>query len=87
MTPAREIALALLDDAIASVSGATSLVGQRLAFLHDARSVIEDQVRDAEGDDRDEESTEPHWVGKAEAFGFWKRRCRPIDPTRPLSLC
>lgn len=70
MRPARGIALAMLHDAIASVSGATSLVGQKLAFLHDARGVIEDHVRDAEGDDRDEDSTEPHWVGKAEAFGI-----------------
>ncbi|MDU0341099.1 site-specific integrase [Bosea rubneri] len=70
MRPAREIALAMLDDAIESVSGTPPLVGQKLALLRDARGVIEDYVRDADGDDWDEERADTHWIGKAEAFGI-----------------
>lgn len=70
MRPAREIALAMLDDAIGSVSGTPPLVGQKLSLLRDARGVIENHVRDADGDDRDEAPADTHWIGKAEAFGI-----------------
>lgn len=70
MRPAREIALAMLDDAIGSVSGQPPLVAQKLAFLRDARGVIEDHVRDADGDDWHEERADAQWIDKAEAFGI-----------------
>lgn len=57
----------MLDDAIGRVSG-TTLVQQKQAFLRDARSVIEDHVRDADDDDPVEVATEPHRVEKANAF-------------------
>ena len=78
MRPAREIALAMLDDAIGSVSGQPPLVGQQLALLRDARGVIENHVRDADGDDRDEALADTHWIGKAEAFGILE-----AEMTRP----
>ncbi len=70
MRPASEIALAMLDDAIGSVSGTPPLGGQKLSLLRDARGVIENHVRDADGGDRDEAPADTHWIGKAEAFGI-----------------
>ena len=58
MRPAREIALAMLDDAIGSISGTPPLVGQQLALLRDAR------------DDGDKAPAKTHWIGKVEAFGI-----------------
>ena len=80
MRPAREIALAMLDDAIGSVSGTTPLVGQKLAFLRDARGVIEDHVRDADGDDRDEERADAQWIGRAEAFAILEAEVAAPSP-------
>lgn len=70
MRPARDIALAMLDDAIGSVSGTPPLVGQKLALLRDARGVIENHVRDADGDDWDEERADAQWIRKGEAFAI-----------------
>jgi hypothetical protein len=57
MRPARDIALAMLDDAIGSVSGTTPLVERKLAFLRDARGAIEDHVQDDDGGSRTAEQS------------------------------
>lgn len=68
MRPARDIALAMLDDAIGSVSGQPLLVKRRLAFLRDVRGVFEDHVRDDDGGFSDESEAAGPFIPKAEAL-------------------
>lgn len=68
MRPARDIALAMLDDAIGSVSGQPLLVERRLAFLRDVRGVFEDHVRDDDGGLSDDSESAGQFIPKAEAL-------------------
>jgi len=68
MRPARDIALAMLDDAIGSVSGRPLLVERRLAFLRDVRGVFEDHARDDDGGLSDDSESAGPFIPKAEAL-------------------
>ena len=85
MRPAREIALAMLDDAIGRVSGTSGLAASRQDFMRDGRGVIEDYVREAASDDFDQDDAEPQWVTKADAFHILNVE-KPVDRSNEAAV-